>query len=62
MSFIDCILLTLINAVACLAFPKLLSMILAVNTKESIPAPVPVTATESNTEVSSFSELSELPL
>ncbi|MBD2354391.1 hypothetical protein H6G41_07075 [Tolypothrix sp. FACHB-123] len=62
MSFIDCILLTLINAVACLAFPKLLSMILAANTKKSAPAPVTVTSTESSTEVRSFSELSELRL
>ncbi|BAY63745.1 hypothetical protein NIES22_38340 [Calothrix brevissima NIES-22] len=62
MSFIDCILLTLINAVACLAFPKLLAMILAVTSKKSTPAPVPVTSIESNTEVPSFSELGELSL
>ena len=54
MSFIDCILLTLINAVACLVFPKLLSMILAVNKKKNAPSPIPVTSTESSAEIPSF--------
>ncbi|WP_179198170.1 hypothetical protein [Nostoc sp. T09] len=55
MSFIDCILLTLINTVACLAFPKLLSMILTLKTKKTAPSPTPITAPESGSEVPSFS-------
>jgi hypothetical protein len=54
MSFIDCILLTLINAVACLAFPKLLSMILAVNQKNNAPSPTPIISTEPSPEIPSF--------
>jgi hypothetical protein len=39
MSFIDAVLLTLLNAVACVAMPKLLSLILADKTenKRSMP-------------------------
>ncbi len=55
MSFIDCILLTLINTVACLAFPKLLSMILTPKTKKAASSPTPITASESSSEIPSFS-------
>ena len=55
MSFIDCILLTLINTVACLAFPKVLSVILTARTKKTAPTPNSVTSLESSSEIPSFS-------
>ncbi len=55
MSLIDGILLTLVNTVICLSFPKLLSMILAPKTKEAKPSPVPITVQEPSAEVPSFS-------
>ncbi|BAY12032.1 hypothetical protein NIES2098_52180 [Calothrix sp. NIES-2098] len=51
MSFIDCILLTIANTVACLAFPKLLSMVLTPKTKKTIPSSTPITAAESSSEI-----------
>ncbi len=55
MSFIDCILLTLINTVACLAFPKVLSVILADKTRKNAQNPTPVTSLEPSSEIPSFS-------
>lgn len=55
MSFIDCILLTLINTVACLAFPKVLSVILTAKTQKTAPTPTPLTSIESSSEIPSFS-------
>lgn len=55
MTFIDCILLTLINTVACLAFPKMLSVILAAKTKKTAPTPTPMTSIEPSSEIPSFS-------
>lgn len=41
MNLIDGVLLTLVNTIACLAFPKLLSVILAA--KNKLTAPVAIT-------------------
>jgi hypothetical protein len=54
MRLIDGILLTLLNTVACLAFPKLLSMIWAAKTKNTEPSPLPVQAQESSSEIPSY--------
>lgn len=51
MSFIDCILLTLINTLACLVFPKLLSMILAAKTRKPTLSPTSITTPESSPEI-----------
>ncbi|MBD2774182.1 hypothetical protein [Iningainema tapete] len=42
MNLIDGVLLTLVNAIACLAFPKLLSVILAAKNKDSAPVPITI--------------------
>ncbi|AFY32846.1 hypothetical protein Cal7507_2415 [Calothrix sp. PCC 7507] len=54
MSFIDVILLTLFNTLACLALPKLLSLVLAVKTKKAVHSDHTITLQELNTEVPSF--------
>lgn len=60
MSFMDGLLLTLLNTIGCLALPKLLSIILAAKTKtktktnSTAPLPTPITLQESPVEIPSF--------
>ncbi|MEH2178443.1 MAG: hypothetical protein V7K56_04610 [Nostoc sp.] len=55
MSLIDGIFLTLLNAVACLALPKLLSIILPANNQNTEPSKSAMKSQESNFEIPSFS-------
>ncbi|MDZ7962065.1 MAG: hypothetical protein RMY34_30055 [Aulosira sp. DedQUE10] len=54
MSLIDGILLTLVNTVICLAFPKLLSIISAAKTKTTEPSTAVITISEASPEIPSF--------
>ncbi|MBN3926873.1 hypothetical protein [Nostoc sp. NMS4] len=54
MSLIDGIFLTLLNTVACLALPKLLSVILPVKNQNTEPS-TSATSQNSNSEIPSFS-------
>ncbi|MHC5759921.1 hypothetical protein [Nostoc sp.] len=55
MSLIDGILLTLLNTVACLALPKLLSVVLSRKSQNTPPSTSAVTSQDSNSEIPSFS-------
>ncbi|MCC5644902.1 hypothetical protein LC607_18545 [Nostoc sp. CHAB 5824] len=55
MSLIDGILLTLLNTVACLALPKLLSVILSAKNQNTAPSASALTLQDSNSEMPSFS-------
>ncbi|MFN6538398.1 MAG: hypothetical protein RM021_018895 [Nostoc sp. EkiNYC01] len=55
MSLIDGLLMTLLSAVACLALPKLLSVILSAKNENTVPSPSAVTSQDSNSEMPSFS-------
>ncbi|MEH1943444.1 MAG: hypothetical protein V7L01_24935 [Nostoc sp.] len=55
MSLIDGILLTLLNTVACLALPKLLSVILAAKKQNTASSGSALTSQDSNSEIPSFS-------
>ncbi|MEH2108453.1 hypothetical protein [Nostoc sp.] len=55
MSLIDGILLTLLNTVACLALPKLLSVILAAKNQNTASSASALTSQDSNSEIPSFS-------
>lgn len=54
MSLMDGLFLTLINAVACLAFPWLLSVLLTSKNKRSVPSQVTVSSNNATSKVSSF--------
>ncbi|WP_315790701.1 hypothetical protein [Fischerella sp. JS2] len=53
MRLMDGLFLTLISTVICLAFPKLLSMVLAVKNKPTASLPTVTRTQEINTEVAS---------
>ncbi|MBC1237811.1 MULTISPECIES: hypothetical protein [Nostoc] len=55
MSLIDGLLLTLLNTVACLALPKLLSVILSAKNQKTTLSPVTVNSQDSNSEIPSYS-------
>ncbi|WP_392533367.1 hypothetical protein [Nostoc sp. C117] len=55
MSLIDGLFLTLLNTVACLALPKLVSVILSAKNENAVPSPSAVTSQDSNSEIPSFS-------
>ncbi len=55
MSLIDGIFLTILNAVACLALPKLLSIILPVKNRNTESSKSAMTSQDSNSEIPSFS-------
>ncbi|MFN6483630.1 hypothetical protein [Nostoc sp. DedQUE03] len=54
MSLIDGIFLTLLNTVACLTLPKLLSLILSAKRQNTAPS-ASVTSQDPNSEIPSFS-------
>ncbi len=54
MCLMDSLILTLISAVICLAFPKILSMILAAKTKRTAPLPTAIAPQEITKEVPSY--------
>ncbi|MEH2206993.1 MAG: hypothetical protein V7K53_23450 [Nostoc sp.] len=55
MSLIDGIFLTILNTVACLALPKLLSVILPVKRQNTESSKSAMTSQDSNSEIPSFS-------
>lgn len=55
MSLIDGIFLTILNSVACLAVPKLLSVIVTVKNQNTEPSKSAITSQDSNSEIPSFS-------
>ncbi len=55
MSLIDGLLLTLVNTIACLVFPKLVSVILVKKTKSTASTPANAAANGTSSEVPSFS-------
>jgi len=55
MSLIDGLLLTLLNTIACLALPKLLSVIVSLKNKSSVRSPSATTSQDDRSEVPSFS-------
>ena len=54
MGLIDCLLLTLINAVICITLPKLLSLMKPNNTNSTAPSSPEFTAQEVQSKVPSF--------
>ncbi|WP_166481947.1 hypothetical protein [Scytonema sp. UIC 10036] len=58
MNLMDGLLLTLINTVACLVFPKLVSVILAKKSNSTASSPVNVTTNETGSGVPNFSQVS----
>lgn len=54
MSFIHCLLLTLINAVICITLPKVMSLILAATTNRIAPSQPALTPQEASSKVPSF--------
>lgn len=55
MSLIDGIFLTILNTVACLALPKLLSIILSAKSQNTVPLASTLTSQDSNSKIPSFS-------
>ena len=55
MSLIDDIFLTILNTVACLALPKVLSVILSAKNLNTVPSSSTLTSQDSNSEIPSFS-------
>ncbi|MDF5707699.1 MAG: hypothetical protein PUP90_08455 [Nostoc sp. S4] len=55
MSLIDSLLMTLLSAVACVALPKLLSVIMSAKKQKTVLSPSAVTSQDSNSEIPSFS-------
>ncbi|MBN3877997.1 hypothetical protein [Nostoc sp. JL23] len=55
MSLIDGIFLTILNTVACLALPKLLSVIMPVKNQNTESSKSAMTSQDSNSEIPSFS-------
>ncbi len=58
MSLMDALLLTLINTIACLVFPKLVSVILAKKTKPTTSTQADVVTNETGSGAPSFSQVS----
>jgi hypothetical protein len=55
MTLIDCILLTLVNTIVCIALPKVLSMVFTTKAKKVAPLQNSVTSSEPSAEIPSFS-------
>ncbi|WP_322732785.1 hypothetical protein [Nostoc sp. ChiQUE01b] len=55
MSLIDGIFMTLLNTVACLALPKLVSVIMSAKSQKTASSTSTLTSQDSNSEIPSFS-------
>ncbi|MDZ8183235.1 MAG: hypothetical protein RMX96_00015 [Nostoc sp. ChiSLP02] len=55
MSLIDGLFLTLLNALACLALPKLLSLILSGKNENAVLSPSAVTSEDSSSQIATLS-------